>query len=297
MPELDLSFAFSKPVRVGAFSHAHLCLVGCGGTGSWLAPAVARVARVLQEQGVVTRVTFVDPDSVEHGNIYRQNFCAAEVGRNKAETLAVRYGQAWGLEIHARPRQFQARELNTRAGWRERQVTVLVGAVDNAAARQELAAALRPCRPDDESVWWLDCGNGKTSGQVLLGSTFESQALAKAFILPDRCHALPAPTLQHPELLTARPEELDPELTGLSCEELAARNAQSLTANQMMAALAADYLSGLLLTRELRTYATYMDLHAKAMKSKPITPEALAPFVTAAQTAEQKAARKRRKKQ
>ncbi len=269
---LDLSFAHSIPVMVGAFESAHLCLVGCGGTGSWLAPAVVRVARVLKEKSVAVRVSFIDPDIVEPGNIYRQNFCDAEVGRYKAETLAVRFGAAWGVEVRAIPRRFKASDVRRNFA-DDRLVTVMLGAVDNAAARQAMSTALDKHKPQlQHALWWLDCGNGKTSGQILLGSTRDPAALANAFILPDRCNALPSPTLQHPELLKARREELDPSLTGLSCEELAARNAQSLSVNQTMAAVAADYLTNLLLTHELRTHATYIDLYSKSMRSQYVTP-------------------------
>lgn len=305
MPELDLSFALSVPVLAGQFNRAHLALVGCGGTGSWLAPAVVRTARVLKEQGVTVGVTFVDPDHVEHGNIFRQNFCDAEVGRNKAETLALRFSQAWGLEIRAVPRRFKADDLylaedGRHWGQHERQVTVLLGAVDNAAARQTMSQALDGHRAEFDAyghaLWWLDSGNGKTSGQVLLGSTRDPNRLAEAFVLPDRCNALPSPMLQHPELLEARLEELDPSISGLSCEAMAARNAQSLTANQMMAAIAADYLNNLLLTRELRTYATHVDLHSKSMRSKYVTPEAVLAFAAVAATRKAKKKLKANKK-
>ena len=51
---------------------------------------------------------FVDPDFVERKNIPRQNFCDAEVGYPKAQTLAARYGLAWGVEIRAVNGRFSA---------------------------------------------------------------------------------------------------------------------------------------------------------------------------------------------
>jgi len=45
---------------------------------------VARVARLLTEKFAKdVQVGFVDPDTVEVKNIYRQNFCLAEVGCNR----------------------------------------------------------------------------------------------------------------------------------------------------------------------------------------------------------------------
>jgi hypothetical protein len=89
--------------------------------------------RQLREQGVETQVTLVDPDVVESSNIFRQNFSAAEIGRNKAETLAVRLSAAWGLEIHAQPAPFRSAMVTDGYG----RFTVVIGCVDNAAARRQ----------------------------------------------------------------------------------------------------------------------------------------------------------------
>ena len=112
---------------------------------------------------------------------------------------------------------------------------------------------------------------------MLIGSTLKAERLKRAFPLSDRCGALP-PSLQHPELLVPKPEELSPAETGLSCEEMAARNAQSLIVNQMIAAIGADYLVQLVLSRSLIAYATYFDLATMSMRSKYISPEALVAF-------------------
>jgi tRNA A37 threonylcarbamoyladenosine dehydratase len=74
-------------------------VVGLGGTGSWLAPHAARVAKTLLDRGKKVRLFFIDHDIVEAANVERQNFCQAEVGYHKARVLALRYGLAWGLDI------------------------------------------------------------------------------------------------------------------------------------------------------------------------------------------------------
>ncbi len=285
-PALDTSYAKAKPVKLGRFRRVNLWLVGCGGTGSWLAPDVARVARMLQERHIQVSVTFADRDVVESTNISRQQFCAAEVGQNKAFCLASRYSRAWGVEITALQEWFTA-ETNVvgreaRYDDRDTTVTVLIGCVDNAAGRQAIHAHLKGAnyrRVDAEippsRLWWLDCGNADMSGQVVLGSMVEPGKLARAFALTDRCAALPAPSLIHPNLLVARPEERPGAKDRMSCEEMATANAQSLSVNKMTAAVAADYLINLLLTGTLKTYATYFELGARSMRSKYTTKEAV----------------------
>ena len=83
-PMLDLAYVNAGPVAVPQRSKLRIALIGCGGTGSWLAPAIARLARVVSERGQSVEVVFVDPDTVEVANVPRQNFCDAEIGRFKA---------------------------------------------------------------------------------------------------------------------------------------------------------------------------------------------------------------------
>ncbi len=91
------------------------------------------------------------------------------------------------------------------------------------------------------------------------------------------CIRLPAPCLQHPELLKPKPEELGDNT--ISCAELALLNHQSLCINQRMAAEAASYLVQLL-TGKLNRLATYIDLNSGFATSTFITEDAIAKIVT-----------------
>src|SRR5438067_1793617 len=102
---LDFSFlkaaSILKPRLENGYS-LQFVQVGAGGTGSWLAPHLCRIAKILQHQHSLNlSVKIIDPDHVEQPNLVRQNFCPTELGCNKAETLALRYGAALGLEVVA----------------------------------------------------------------------------------------------------------------------------------------------------------------------------------------------------
>lgn len=273
---IDLSYANSAALILRAVRHLHIALVGCGGNGSWLAPSIARIARVLREADADREVSvvFIDPDVVEETNVPRQNFCYAEIGRPKAATLAARYGTAWGLDISAVSRRFDPAMV--RGAYN--QLTLLIGCVDNAAARRSLADSLKHNSWSGDrlpSVWWLDCGNWRDSGQVLLGSAPTAEHLRGAFAsLPSKCTALPSPALQHPELLQPLPEESAGDR--LSCADLGVANRQSLVINQRIAAEAADFLAHLLLSRDLRRFAAYIDLASGSARSRYITPDSVA---------------------
>lgn len=60
-------------------------IIGCGGVGSWLTPAICRLADPQQ-------VILIDGDKLEKKNLDRQLFNETHIGRYKAEALAELYG-------------------------------------------------------------------------------------------------------------------------------------------------------------------------------------------------------------
>ena len=96
---LDLSFANAARVLPKEFTKLKIYLIGAGGTGSFAAMNLARVSFELGRIGKTVEINIIDPDIVESGNIPRGNFCAAEIGSFKAQTLATRITLAWGLEV------------------------------------------------------------------------------------------------------------------------------------------------------------------------------------------------------
>lgn len=275
--EFNYDLVSAHHLRVIQHSTVEFWVVGVGGTGSWLCASVVRLARTLTNNGKTVRVYFVDPDVVEAANVWRQCFCDKEIGLSKAKTLALRYSLAWGIEITAIAERFQPNWVTPTY----HTLSIIIGCVDNAAARQSLASVLKfnDRLNRAPSIWYLDCGNSKTSGQVLLGSNLDLDIKKYAFseLGPLR---LPSPTIQHPELLVPLPEEL--ENNNLSCEQLAALNAQSLDINQRVAAEATNYLIGLT-TGTLKRFATYFDTSAGSARSLYITEANVSNIVLSAQ--------------
>ncbi|MFN7971232.1 MAG: PRTRC system ThiF family protein [Acidobacteriota bacterium] len=274
----DLSYLKAATLVLREHRGVHLILVGCGGTGSHVARSVAQIARVMIDQHQNVEVTLVDPDVVEEKNIPRQAFVQAEIGRPKALALAHRYGAAWGIDIRASRGKFR-RELLDGAD----RLRLVIGCVDNGAARREIAKAVEAARGSDHwmwrgksgapLVWWLDCGNDRASGQVALGSAPDAGFLKGAFPHAGICTDLPMPTVQCPTLLEDRPDEIAGGR--LSCAELMALNAQALSVNQRVAAEACDFLMRLFITHDLKRFATYFDLPSGTARSIYCTPDAV----------------------
>ena len=263
---LNMEYLSARTLIIQDSDTVNLVMVGCGGTGSWLAPAVSRVGRLLRDsRGVDVHIYFVDPDLVEEKNVYRQNFSNAEIGESKAFALAFRYGLSWGMPIIANPRRLEDVKQWLPGGYG--QTTVYLGCVDRASARQGIHDLLL------DGAWWIDCGNEAENGQVLIGCKGEMPK--EPFKLPGYCSWLPLPTLQHPELLQGS-EQIGSD-QGLSCAELAMQDSQGMAINQRMAAEAADYLVRLLITRNLQKMATYIDLASGVSRSTYITEQAVLP--------------------
>jgi PRTRC genetic system ThiF family protein len=270
---IDLSYARAATLMIPVWERLRLILVGCGGTGSWLAPSIARIARLQRDQGREVEVTFYDHDHVEAKNIPRQHFCDAELGRNKAVTLAARYSAAWGVEIAAVPKRFKAANVATN----QYALTIILGCVDNASARAQIAGVVGRWVDHRMPAWWLDCGNDESSGQVIVGSDVNLKGLEDSFTPSCKiCKRLPAPSLVAPDLLDPRPEEL--LASKLSCAEIQLANAQSLAVNQMVASVATDYLLRLV-SGGLKRFATYFDLSSGSMRSRYITADEVARVV------------------
>lgn len=248
-------------IELGEVPAVTIVLVGVGGTGSFAALHLARLAYVAKEKGLPMRLIFVDPDTVEQKNIGRQNFAPAEIGQPKAVSLARRYNHAFGLKILPVVGRFgdMWRELATRRVFRSFSLTI--GAVDSPIARQEIAGC-----DYDRHTWWLDAGNDDVNGQVVLGNSREQHPTIDP---TGFCVGVPLPSVQEPELVAPVPIDLD--APALSCADLLALEAQSLMINQAMAGWLGVYAYRLLLAGDLDIMKTEINLQSGAVRSTPIT--------------------------
>lgn len=266
---------FGDPNHVVHYGReATIVVVGCGGTGGFLAEAVCRLLI-----GKEAQLYLVDPDRVEPHNLLRQAFDRGDVGRFKAEVLAQRLSKRFGREIGYAVLPYDRALHGQVFDHAHSRLNLLIGCVDNATARRTLAETLDqrvtsyPRRPSP--IWYLDAGNGRNSGQVLLGNATRPDELRGSF-LPSHglCHALPAPSLQRPDLLDAPPQPRPlPD-----CAEAVADGTQGPTINQAIAAIAASYVEKLL-DGTLGWMASYLDLDDGTLRCVPADPKIVANLV------------------
>lgn len=258
-------------IDIGRPDRITILLVGCGGTGSYAAHVLAQLAHQAKEQGLDMRLVFIDPDRVEPKNLARQNFCPAEVGYPKALTLAWRYSAAFGLGITPVVERFRPEMLREYRPLPSPQggLMIVVGAVDNAAARREIADALTGAIEAErgrQRYWWIDAGNERWHGQVLAGNSLAREAELSPL---GYCIGTPLPHLQEPSLLQERARPAGAE--GLSCAELTLLGEQSAVINRAMAGWIGVYLFRLVQSRDLDLMATWVNLHTGLVRSRPVT--------------------------
>ncbi|HAJ60120.1 MAG TPA: thiamine biosynthesis protein ThiF, partial [Cyanobacteria bacterium UBA8543] len=85
---MDSSYHNALPILLAPHKQIQFIQVGCGGTGGFLAPMLARLIFALEKVGINASGILVDFDTVETVNVPRQNFCEADIGFNKADVLA-----------------------------------------------------------------------------------------------------------------------------------------------------------------------------------------------------------------
>ena len=156
----------------------------------------------------------------------------------------------------------------------------MVGCVDNALARAAISKTLEQSDYQrSPRVWWLDLGNGLDAGQVVIGSANNVNALADAFSLNNVCTATPSPSWLHPELIDTTPKQAKqqqtPSSTPQGCAQLALTHEQMPVVNQMTAAIGAVMLTKLLVTRDLKYWASYFDLSSGKQVSYATAPQVI----------------------
>ena len=254
----------SYTVNLKAMPHLPtVVIVGVGGTGSLLADSMCRI---LKNSDI--KLLLVDMDRVEEHNLLRQNYYAGDIGKFKAQVLAERlsrqYGRAIGYSVM--PYEKDMFDITTSIVTQKAMNLIILGCVDNAAARRSIADTFSRRFMDD--IWWLDSGNGSSSGQILIGNVKERESLRESFDADAHTVTkLPIPSVQLPALLIPPTVPERPR----DCAEAVEDDAQSPTINQAMATLMADF-TWKLLTGKLTSMGAYVDLDVGTLQYVPATP-------------------------
>lgn len=232
-------------------------LVGCGGTGSQLLGKLAQLNHALRAGGLGLGphpglfVRVFDGDTVSHTNIGRQGFYPQDIGQNKAQVLVNRVNRAYGTGWEAIPGHYRAEIVE----FGLHLCNILITCVDTAAARLDINSwqrtEVRGADPNhDRPYYWLDIGNSRHRGQVVLGTLFPiKKANPEVPVLPTILDLFPNLSEYDTE-----------EIQGEACSVAEALQNQDLCINSMMAEWAKKLLWNLFKDMKLEHHGVFVNL-------------------------------------
>ncbi|MGF6383409.1 PRTRC genetic system ThiF family protein [Paraburkholderia atlantica] len=251
-------------------------VVGAGGTGSAVLPALARLHHAMIELGQPGGIecTVYDDDTVSPTNVGRQGFYPNDVGSYKASLIVNRLNMLMGTNWRA-----VTQRLNGRTALFN--VDLVIGCVDTRAARKAILDTV-----GETHAYYLDCGNDTDRGQVVLGQTMP------------RCQRKASPD-RLPHVGDLFPDLVDPSKDAdddtPSCSMADALRKQSLVINSAIAVQAFNLLWTLFRTGSLKYSGVFVNLATGRTNPIPIDPAAWARFGYEAPKPKEKKARKSRK--
>jgi PRTRC genetic system ThiF family protein len=229
-------------------------LIGCGGTGSQLAPRLVQLHKALLALGHPEglQVSLWDSDTVSESNPLRQNYFDIDVGHLKAVVMTNRINIAFGMDWKARPEHFtgEVRSVNDRAD-------IVIGCVDTKSSRRAIDQFVRtqgtPC-------YWIDSGNGSDSAQIIVGHYSKKSAND-----PNR---LPLLSELYPDALAG----LDDNTPSCSARESLA--SQGLATNALAASWIYAWLATALRYGKIDWSGIFVNLLSGRASSIPVDPNA-----------------------
>jgi PRTRC genetic system ThiF family protein len=237
-----------------------VCLIGAGGSGSQVLTGLARMSHSLQALGHAgLHVSLWDNDTISEANRGRQLFAHCEVGLPKATALITRTNRFFGTDWKAVNKPF------TRATAKDR-AALYISCVDTAAARFEIAQVLGSIdvfnARADIPRYWLDFGNGRDTGQVVLATIGDIKQPATSNYSP--VARLPFVTEEFGELLTLSDANGDMP----SCSLAEALEKQDLYINGALAQMGCALLWGMLRNGMTRHRGFFLNL--RDFRSQPL---------------------------
>lgn len=147
-----------------------LVVVGAGGTGSALVGKLYQMHYLLKQLGGGgINLVLIDDDEVSPSNVGRQSFYDFDVNRSKSECLIERFNNFGDTNWKFGIGRVEADNLYDVLDGTD----ILITCVDNPNSRVEIGQMLEDTlyQPQEApNLLWLDGGNNRNSGQVILGS-------------------------------------------------------------------------------------------------------------------------------
>ena len=219
-----------------------IVVAGVGGTGGYVVRDLSRFIFSIMKRtsNYNIRLVVIDPDKVEEKNLLRQNFLPSDLGKGKAEVIATRHSRAFGIQIEFIEAKASMDVLRRLA---DNSYMILVGCVDNHSARRDFHQYMTFMRDAGRTCSWIDSGNERTSGQVVLGDTTR----------------MPVITALYPEILDATKDTK----SEISCAERLMQDEQNIFVNLTAANHVLNFIRTVILNERTLIHGVAFNISGK----------------------------------
>lgn len=241
-------------------------LIGVGGTGSLILTRLVQINAsllALGHKGIT--VCAWDPDKFSEANKGRQNMSPSDVGRHKAEVLISRINRTYGFGW-----SFENRLFNASGASNSEHANITISCVDSGASRVKISKELIDQRNYFATanrthprlmLYWLDLGNARHTGQVILGTLCDIKQPGKK---GQNVGRLPHVLDFYPDIKSYdKPDEP-------SCSVAESLRKQSLMINAQMAVWGGQVITDMLFSYKLSNQGVYINLSTYNVNPIPI---------------------------
>lgn len=220
-------------------SKTKVCVIGAGGSGSFLINKLAMMNQALMSLGKPGLMVYVyDADTVEIPNLHRTSFMDGDVGKNKAVVAVERLNRVYGTAWIGIPEMF-------RLDQKDNESTLMITCVDSIKSRKECYNLFNL----GYAHYWIDLGNGTDYAQTILGTLQPiKQPISKKYECVEE--------LKHFNKMFGWPED-NPNVP--SCSFAEAISKQSLWINQRVALSAAELIWDMFTSDYLTCHAEFIN--------------------------------------
>ncbi|WP_448672498.1 PRTRC system ThiF family protein [Sphingobacterium multivorum] len=249
---------FTENYLISPTNPIEVCLVGAGGTGSKVLTALMEMNHSLLALGHAgLQVRLWDDDVITEANLGRQRFAECEIGLKKSVALINRANRWSGTNWKAETVRF-GMNLNSRPP-QNAEATIYISCVDSVQARFAMADMITNMKVSGfrrtQPKYWLDFGNGKDTGQVILSTIGTiQQPDSQKYVTVGR---LPFVTEEFGELLRTSEQTDDTP----SCSVAEALEKQDLFINSTLAQMGCSLLWNLFRYGMTEYRGFFLNLH------------------------------------
>lgn len=228
-----------------------VALVGVGGTGSFILPELVMLSKTLEMlDRKPLEIHVYDDDVVEPHNCGRQKFFEADIGQYKSKVLCNRVNRAMSADCEYFIERIDEDKLLTN------KYNIVISCVDSLKSRRIIASYFNQMVQIKQRTnrfsrfyYWLDCGNSKDFGQIILASPIDKNPLPHIFEL-------------HPNIKEKKNEP--------SCSLRASLNEQSFMINKLTGVYCLQILSTALLDFQIPQSEVYFSLNPINVKTNSL---------------------------